>query len=295
MAVGQAAALQRGMGLVAQFDRMAAGGLQAEHRHVGGLVVVHVLAGGLAQGVRFLRHVEDVVHHLEGHAQRRAVVGQCTPGAVIGLAAGGTHLHAGQQQRAGLAAVHVAQFGLIRPAAGPRWPGRWPGRRPCRHGPRHAPAANTGAPAAPAPDRTRLGPHRRGQDLEGQRVHGIAGQHGLRLAELHVHGGLAPPQHVVVHAGHVVVHQRIGVDQLHRHRGAHGRLALRRPRPAPRPAPARGAGACRRRARRSAWPRPAGRGLGRHPGLQGRFNRQLALAHPGSKSKSDGFMRSAMP
>jgi hypothetical protein len=62
------------------------------------------------------------------------------------------------------------------------------------------------------------------QHLEGQRLHRIAGQHGLGLPELHVHGGLAPAQHVVVHAGHVVVHQRIGVDQLHRH----GRTQRRR-------------------------------------------------------------------
>ena len=35
---------------------------------------------------------------------------------------------------------------------------------------------------------------------------------------LDVHGGLAPAQHVVVHARQVVVHERVGVDQLDRRR-----------------------------------------------------------------------------
>ena len=45
---------------------------------------------------------------------------------------------------------------------------------------------------------------------------GIARKQGGRLAKTHVHRGLATAQHVVVHAGHVIVHQRVGVDQLHR-------------------------------------------------------------------------------
>ena len=40
-------------------------------------------------------------------------------------------------------------------------------------------------------------------------------QQGLCLAELHMHRGLAAAQDVVVHAGHVVVHERVGMDQLH--------------------------------------------------------------------------------
>ena len=50
-----------------------AGRVEAEHRHVGRLVVVRVLAGGLAERRRGLRHVEDVVDHLERQAERVAI------------------------------------------------------------------------------------------------------------------------------------------------------------------------------------------------------------------------------
>ena len=55
-----------------------------------------------------------------------------------------------------------------------------------------------------------------GQQLEGQRLQRVAGQQGAGFAKLHMHGRLAAPQHIVVHAGHVVVHQRIGMDQFRR-------------------------------------------------------------------------------
>ncbi len=50
--------------------------------------------------------------------------------------------------------------------------------------------------------------------LKGQRLQRVARQQRAGLAVAHVHGGLDPAQHVVVHAGQVVVHQRVGVDQL---------------------------------------------------------------------------------
>ena len=90
------------------------------------------------------------------------------------------------------------------------------------------------------------------QHLEGQRLHRVAGEHRLGLAELDVHRRLAAAQHVVVHARHVVVDQRIGVDQLDRAGGAQRGVAHRRGPPRRRRAPAADAAACRRRARRSA-------------------------------------------
>jgi hypothetical protein len=57
---------------------------------------------------------------------------------------------------------------------------------------------------------------RSGEQFEGQGLQGIAGQQCIGLAELHMHRGLAAAQHVVVHARQVVVHQRIGMDQLGR-------------------------------------------------------------------------------
>ena len=63
------------------------------------------------------------------------------------------------------------------------------------------------------------------QQFEGQRLQRVAGQQRIGLAELHVHGGLATAQHVVVHAGQVVVHERIGMDQFDRTGRAQRRLA----------------------------------------------------------------------
>ena len=62
-----------------------------------------------------------------------------------------------------------------------------------------------------------------GQQLKSQGLQGIPRQQGLRLAIGHMHRGLAPAQHIVVHARHVVVHQGVSVDQLHRTRRAQGR------------------------------------------------------------------------
>ena len=131
-------------------SRMAPRGVQAEHRHIGRLVVVQVLAGGLAQrcAIPGSRRGCRRPPGRPGRSPRRSRTAP-RQRASVGAAAGGAHQHAGLQQRAGLAPVHVAQR-AARPAAGRCWPGRWPGRRPCRHGRPSAPAARTAVPAAPA-------------------------------------------------------------------------------------------------------------------------------------------------
>ena len=50
----------------------------------------------------------------------------------------------------------------------------------------------------------------------GQRHEHRPGQRGRRNPELDVEGRVPPPQHVVVHAREVIVHQRVGVHQLDR-------------------------------------------------------------------------------
>ncbi|MNL53779.1 hypothetical protein D3C87_1770510 [compost metagenome] len=59
-----------------------------------------------------------------------------------------------------------------------------------------------------------------GQQIERQRLQRIAGQHGGGFVELHVRGGPATAQRVVIHAGQVVMDQRIGMDQFHGGGGA---------------------------------------------------------------------------
>ncbi len=122
----------------------------------------------------------------------------------------------GLQQGAGLQAMHVAQFIFGERAAH--------GGEVDRLAAGHARAAR-GLRQQPAQARlhdvgnaAQLGR----QQLEGQRLQRVAGQQRGGLTELHVHRRLAAAQDVVVHAGHVVVHQRIRVDQLHRAGRAQG-------------------------------------------------------------------------
>ena len=49
--------------------------------------------------------------------------------------------------------------------------------------------------------------------LEGLKMR-CTDQQGGRFVELDVHRGLAPAQRVVIHAGQIIVHQRVGVDHL---------------------------------------------------------------------------------
>ena len=53
-----------------------------------------------------------------------------------------------------------------------------------------------------------------GDMLEGLGLKGVTDQQRGGLVELDVHGGLAAAQHVVVHAGHVVMDEGVGVDHL---------------------------------------------------------------------------------
>lgn len=57
-----------------------------------------------------------------------------------------------------------------------------------------------------------------GQQAERTGLQGVTGENGGGFVEGNVGGGLATAQSVVVHGRQVVVHQRVGVDQLHRHR-----------------------------------------------------------------------------
>ena len=58
-----------------------------------------------------------------------------------------------------------------------------------------------------------------GQQAEGAGLQGVPGQDRGGFVEGDVGGGFATAQGIVVHRRQVVVHQRIGMDQFHRHRG----------------------------------------------------------------------------
>ena len=63
--------------------------------------------------------------------------------------------------------------------------------------------------------RVSLAPLDSGNQSEGLRQQGVAGKHRDSLAEDLVRGGATAPEIIVIHAGKVIVNQRVGVDHLH--------------------------------------------------------------------------------
>ena len=126
------------------------------------------------------------------------------------LGSEGAESHRGPDQRAGLAGMHVFEFAqaqrapyggqVQRLAAGHAFGAAGAAQR-LQHPDAHGRRDGTG---------TILG-----EQLERQRLQGVAGEDRHRLAELDVAGGPAATQRIVVHRGQVVVHQRVGVDQFH--------------------------------------------------------------------------------
>jgi hypothetical protein len=205
----------------------------------------HPCCTALAGGGRIPLDVEDVVGDLEGKAKRRG----------IGAAARDRPAPAG----AGLAAQPISAPVLPACSAvisssvsgGRRFRRRCraPGPAPC---PARPAAAQGSAPDRPAPP---VGVAGSGRDqLEGQRLQRIARQNRGRLVPFDVHGGLAPAQVVVIHAGQIVMHEAVGMQRLDR-RGGPDRALGATPCSARPPSPETRAAACRPRPR-SASPAP---------------------------------------
>ena len=116
--------------------------------------------------------------------------------------------------------MHAAQLGLADLPAD--------ARQIDRLAPGHS-GATGGARKQSAPARLHRSGHQRvggRQQLEGHRLQRVAGQQGHRLAKLHMDCRLATAQHIVVHARHVVVYQRIGVYQFGRACGTQRQLGV---------------------------------------------------------------------
>ena len=69
-----------------------------------------------------------------------------------------------------------------------------------------------------------VGVRRTSQHLEGEGLQRVPGQHGHRLSKSDVDTGAPPALRVVIHAGQVVVDERIRVDQFDRRRRRKGLL-----------------------------------------------------------------------
>ena len=68
---------QRAKRAVGELFRDFAGFFQADHRRISRLLRVGIFAGGFAELLAGLRHVEDVVDDLKGEADVIAEIGQC--------------------------------------------------------------------------------------------------------------------------------------------------------------------------------------------------------------------------
>ena len=253
-------------------------------------MVLRILAGGFSQRGRVGRHVQDVVHHLERQADGRAVCRQRRCLRLRWTATCRTHHHAALQQRPGLELVHVAQLLFAQGTAHAGQVDRLP-------------AGHAGA-AGGTRQKTAQGSLHVGRDgfvlgcqqLESERLQGIAGQQGCGFAKLHVYGGFATAQHIVVHTRHVVVHQGIGVNEFGGAGRAHGRVGIAVDRLTGRQHQQRAQAFATVQYRvthgphqlgRSTMVQPGGR-FGRYPALQRTFHVVQALDGPGAQVEGAG-------
>ena len=176
----------------------------------GALVLRLVLAGGLAQlfGTGF--DIEDVIADLEGQAECIGETVELGQLRFVGVAAQRTHAHRRADQCAGLQCMHAGQCrqGLL--LAG--------GIDVQRLAATHARGAGRVGQGLQAGHAQRGRQWRVGQQAEGAGLQRIAGQDGGRFVEGDMGGRLAAAQGVIVHRRQVVMHQRIGVDELDGHR-----------------------------------------------------------------------------
>ena len=158
------------------------------------------------------------------------------------------HHHRGANQRAGLARVHFVDFGQRRVAGR----GREVERLAARHARRAAGGGEQLTSSGGRARRRAVRAARRAPRTPAPAARRRRGSRSLRRTPCARRPAAA--QVVVVHRRQVVVHQRIGVDQLDRAgRRVDARFGIRARSPSRRRAAA--ACACRRRARRSAAPR----------------------------------------
>jgi len=187
--------------------------LDAEDGRVGGFRGFDVFARGFAELFGGLSNVENVVDDLEGEAEGLSECGERIEAGRSGVRAHGAEADAGGEQRGGLAAMDVFEFGAVDLLPLAFQIGDLSTDQPLAAGSR----GQFGDEGMGLVTRGRLG---FGEDLEGHGEQGVAGENGDAFAIDLVRGGPAPAQVVVVHAREIVVDEGIRVDALD---GAGGR------------------------------------------------------------------------
>ncbi len=186
-----------------------------EHRRIGGLA-----ERGVGAPVPGLHRVHDVVDDLEGQAELLAVRREAAHQRRASAAHQRAHPCRGREQRARLATMDGTD---ARQRRGMSRRGEIEGL--AAH---HAGLARGAGQLADGGERApRRHGGRGGHEAEGLGEERVAHQDRDALAEDAMAGGAPAAQVVVVHGGEIVVHQRVGVDQLEGagegHDGAHRR------------------------------------------------------------------------
>ena len=211
---------QTGLSLRQKFLRVILRVTQSHERDKSRLVLGRIFASGLAQGLGVGRDIQNIVNHLKSQAHSLAVIGQGEQRLRLMFAASRAHEHAGQQQSARLESMHFME--LLR-ADGLPDTGQINGLSTG-----HAlPARRTGKHAAQQRLHGRW--HRsivRREQFKSEGLQSVAGQHGAGLSKLNMDRGFAPAQDVVVHAGHVVMDQRVGMNEFNRTGRTQSRLGV---------------------------------------------------------------------
>ena len=187
--------------------RFRAGGFQAHQRRIGALFCFDILAGAFAEFFARLRHVEDVVDDLKGQAGGHAEVMQRLHLLRAGAGAHAAQLHAGGEQRGSFAFMDKTQilqrqlFALA-----------------LQIGHLTAHEVQAACRACEFQHHHRRGMTRRHRCLrhqfKRQGLQGIPRQQCDGLAIDLVAGRYAAAHVVVVHAGQVIVNERVGVQAL---------------------------------------------------------------------------------
>ena len=188
---------------------------QPDNRRVGRLLHGHVLARRLAELLAGLRHVEDVVNHLEREADVMAEIRERAELRGRAVRAHAAEPHGTAQQRGGLALVDEFQFGDGKFFAFAFQIGDLSGDELQRAG-RAGDFQNDFVVRIARKFFALRG------DLKRLRQQRVAREHGDAFAENFVVGRLAAAEIVVVHRGQIVVDERIGVDALDGARERHG-------------------------------------------------------------------------
>jgi len=184
---------------------LLAGGFESQEGRVGGLLSGDVLAGAFAQLAARLGDVEDVVNDLKGEAKVFSKGGQGLKLLFGGIGAHGPESQAGYDHRGGFAFVDETEFG-----PGGLFAFRFEvGDLSGDEGPATGGEGEFLEKVADLISRC-FGSGRE----DGKRLgeEGVSRQHSNAFAKDLVRGGATPAEIVVVHAGEIIMDERISMD-----------------------------------------------------------------------------------